>query len=654
MAEPVLNLSISGKNRQLKQLVGKNGYICNCSPAGAFPSDNLRNNKKMNRQTTHVSKRVVLPILFILAGFQLIQAQNGVVSEYFKNPQLMVKYADSCARFWTKVHDPEYDGFYVEVGRQGNVLDNNKKSIVCESRDAYGFSRVFMLTGNRIYLDMAASAIRFMRDHLYDTQYGGWFTRCDRTGNNPYTGSKTAFDHHYALLGLMANYEATGDTAVLHLLQKGYQFDESRFWDADSLHYGYYTTVNRDGSNGTGKSFNATVDAVTTHLYNLYLITGDEKYAKRLTLMAQNMLDYLYGNMASQVIGFPEDFNTSWVINAGDKRTIMGHVLKTGWCLARIYKIDPRPEYLQASKQLVDHVLEKGYDHVNGGPYKDYDRTTGAMMMYGAYDKAKAWWQVEQAITSGLLLFEITEDGKYLKMADESLDFFMHYFVDAQYGEVFADRSETGGRVYYSGGYWDENKGSESKAAYHSIETAYYSYMYGNLIINNQPFTLNYYYTPMDSVRVVRMNPLAVDFEHFKISSVTLDGSAYTNFDPDSRLLTIPAQTGGLYAVTYKSTKTYVAGLTEVPAANASLKLDVSPNPVVDLASFRMYLPQAGAVSLSICDLNGMIIYQVNSKFSTAGNHTMEWNAATCPRGLYIIRLVSGNQVLTAKMVVSK
>ena len=97
-----------------------------------------------------------------------------------------------------------------------------------------------------------------------------------------------------------------------------------------------------------------------------------------------------------------------------------------------------------------------------------------------------------------------------------------------------------------------------------------------------------------------------------------------------------------------------MAGLTEVPAANASLKLDVSPNPVVDLASFRMYLPQAGAVSLSICDLNGMIIYQVNSKFSTAGNHTMEWNAATCPRGLYIIRLVSGNQVLTAKMVVSK
>ena len=598
-------------------------------------------------------KSILLTLLFILTSIQLLPAQNPVVSEYFKNPQLMVKYADSCAQFWTKVHDEQYDGFYVEVGRQGNVLDNNKKSIVCESRDAYGFSRVFMLTGNRMYLDMAASAIRFMRDHLWDTQYGGWFTRCDRAGNNPYTGSKTAFDHHYALLGLMANYEATGDTAVLHLLQKGYEFDESHFWDADSLNYGYYSTVNRDGSNGTGKSFNATVDAVTTHLYNLYLMTGEEKYAARLTQMAQNMLDYLVGNMPAQKIGFPEDFNTSWVINSGDTRTIMGHVLKTGWCLARIYKIDPRPEYLQAAKQLVDHVLEKGYDHVNGGPYKDYDRTTGEMMMYGAYDKAKAWWQMEQAVTSGLLLFEITEDPKYLKMADESLDFFMHYFVDSEYGEVYADRSETGGRVHYSGGFWDENKGSESKAAYHSIETAYYSYMYGNLIVNNHPFTLNYYYQPMDSVRVIRMNPLAVDFDHFRISSVTLDSAVYTNFDSVNRLLTIPSQTGGQFAVTYKSTKIYLAGVSELLAGNPSLKLDVSPNPVVDRTSLRMYLPQAGAVSIFFYDLNGLLKDQVNHKFPTAGNQSLEWNVSTWPRGMYIVKLISGNQVVTAKMVVA-
>jgi len=608
----------------------------------------------MKKKNVYSTKYWFVSIIILLANFQFVAAQNLVESEYFKNPQLMVNFADNCAKFWSKVHDDTYGGFYVEIGRQGNVLNYNKKSLVSQSRDAYGFSRAYMLTGNKTYLDMAASAIRFMQDHLYDKQYGGWFVRCDRDGSNPYTGDKTAFDQHYALLGLMANFEATGDTAVLHLLQKGYQFDETYFWDKDALHYGYYNKVNRNGTNGSGKSFNATVDAVTTHLYNLYLLTGEQKYALRLTQMAQNMLDYLEGNMATQIIGFPEDFTTDWSINTNDKRTIMGHVLKTGWCLARIYKIDPRPEYLQAAIHLVDHVLEKGYDHVNGGPYKDYDRTTGTMMMYGAYNKAKAWWQMEQAITSGLILFEITQESKYLKMADESLDFFMHYFVDADYGEVYADRSETGGRVAYSGGYWDENKGSESKAAYHSIETAYYAYMYGNLIVNNNSFTLNYNYQSMDSLRVFRMNPLEADFASFKISAVTLNGEAYTNFGAENRMLTIPPLTGGQFAVTYNSTKNYVAAVSKVSATNAKLLLDISPNPVSDVANFQIYLPKASEVVIQIFDMSGKLKEQINPKMFGSGNQAIEWKPSDYAQGFYIVKLIANNQMVNMKMSVLK
>jgi hypothetical protein len=69
---------------------------------------------------------------------------------------------------------------------------------------------------------------------------------------------------------------------------------------------------------------------------------------------------------------------------------------------------------LASARLLVDHVLQKGYDHKFGGPYKDYDRISGEMYLYGASDTAKAWWQIEQAITSGLLLWEITREVKYL------------------------------------------------------------------------------------------------------------------------------------------------------------------------------------------------------------------------------------------------
>jgi hypothetical protein len=66
-----------------------------------------------------------------------------------------------------------------------------------------------------------------------------------------------------------------------------------------------------------------------------------------------------------------------------------------------------------------------------------------------------------------------------------------------------------------------------------------------------------------------------------------------------------------------------------------------------------MYLPQAGAVSIFFYDLNGLLKDQVNRKFPTAGNQNLEWNVSTWPRGMYIVKLISGKQIVTSKMVVS-
>lgn len=100
-------------------------------------------------------------------------------------------------------------------------------------------------------------------------------------------------------------------------------------------------------------------------------------------------------------------------------------------------------------------------------------------------------------------------------MADESLKFFMEYFVDPVYGEVYADRSREGGRVSYSGGFWDENKGSMGKAAYHSIETAYYSYLYAKLVLQRDTARLYYHFKPVNFERQIRMNPVQSILKNF-------------------------------------------------------------------------------------------------------------------------------------------
>ena len=122
------------------------------------------------------------------------------------------------------------------------------------------------------------------------------------------------------------------------------------------------------------------------------------------------------------------------------------------------------------------------------------------MLLWGLQDSAKAWWQMEQAIVAGLQMYNLTGQDWYLQMADETINFFMQYFVDHQNGEVYADRTRYGGYA------WNEAKGNSGKSGYHSIETGYYTYLYGNLLYQFQPAVLNYNFYSLPVDREINLN----------------------------------------------------------------------------------------------------------------------------------------------------
>jgi mannose/cellobiose epimerase-like protein (N-acyl-D-glucosamine 2-epimerase family) len=577
--------------------------------------------------------------------------QYTIQSQYLQNPDLLIPYVEDCADFWIGAHDDVYGGFFVDINRMGNVTNDSYKTVVNNSRDAYGLTRAYMLTGNEAYLEKAASAITFMQDHLWDEVYGGWYNQCNRDGSSPSLGDKTAFDQHYGLLGLTAYFEATTNGTAMQYIENGFNFMDTYMWDTRPDYLGYYDVVSHTGSNPSGKTFNSTADAVTTHLYNLYLLTQDQEYFDRLMVMKANLQDHFVGSMDQQVIGFAEAYDSNWNIDPSEERTIMGHVLKTAWCLGRTHTIEADQSAIDDAYLLVDDVWNNGYDHEYGGPYKDYNRLTGEMYMYGANDIAKAWWQMEQAVTSGLLLFDITRGGRYLRMADESLDFFMEYFVDDTYNEVFADRSRTGGRVYYNGGYWDENKGSGWKAGYHSIETGYYAYLYGKLVLNDEPVTLYYKYQAADTARIIYMNPLATDFSQLEVTAVTKDDVAYTDFNGTNRTLNLPAGTSGTFAITYKYNNAGSVNIDEIAQNTAPFQvIGAYPNPFISQAKISLKVRQPGEISFSVYNTSGQLIESkvLNEK---QGEKQISIDGNNLPEGLYIYKLSVDGYETTGKIM---
>ncbi|NQV16007.1 AGE family epimerase/isomerase, partial [bacterium] len=563
-------------------------------------------------------------------------------------------YVDSCAQFWMNALDQERGGFYTNIDRYGNVISawGTNKNLLTQTRNVYGFSRAYMMTGDDIYREYAEAGLDFMYEHAWDDINGGWFSQLDINGDViDATSNRSAFDEHYALLGPAAAFEVFGDSLDLSMLLQGYTHLEDVFWDNREGFDGYYDWATYSGSVAYDKSFNATVDAITTHLLSLYLQTEDQIYLDRLHQVCDQIMDHLVASMPAQTIGFVEEFDSNWNWDNGETMTIMGHVLKSAWCLMRVYHLDPRPEYLEAAELLAADVLDNGYDHDFGGPYKDYNRTTGEMLMWGNPDTAKAWWQMEQAITAGLELWSVTENDSYLQMADETLHFFMQHFVDHTYGDVYENRTRYGDQT------WGLNKGGGGKAGYHSIETGYYTYIYGSLFFHNSPFSLYYWFETESVERTVKLNPIMSDSYPLSIESIQMNGEDYTGFEQDGRNLIIPADIGGEFLVTFIPSDQTSSTSSFEPV---SIRLSPSfPNPFNAQTTFEFRIAGQGRIKIAVFNMMGQEVRSVLDEVLIPGIYQSSWDGRNqimeeVPTGVYLIRLEQGSIHQTQKVLLLK
>lgn len=296
-----------------------------------------------------------------------------------------------------------------------------------------------------------------------------------------------------------------------------------------------------DWSNLSDKSLGTNMDGITTHVETYYLLNLKPENKQRFLLLADN-LNNIVKTMEGRHFGFIEYYDKDWNPLAVRPQTTSGNFLKPAWCLARAYLVEPKEEYREGAAKLIDQLLaSKAYDSENGGGYTLLDTQTG-----NPIEERKTWWELEQAVTSGLTNYYISRDIRYLKMADQSMDFFMNHMYDAQFGDVYNSTGAKGENP-------DTVKGNYWKGAYHSMELFYYTYLYGNLMLQNKPVTLYYSIDPVGEEREISLNPVSLGKNKLLISSVALDGKVYRDFEPERTLLKLPANVGGEFRVTFKS-----------------------------------------------------------------------------------------------------
>jgi hypothetical protein len=216
---------------------------------------------------------------------------------------------------------------------------------------------------------------------------------------------------------------------------------------------------------------------------------------------------------------------------------------------------------------------------------------------------------------------------------------------------VYADITRYGGFA------WNEAKGNSGKSGYHSIETGYYTYLYGNLLYKFQPAVLHYNFKPLPADREINLTPLAINDSSLIISEVLLEGQSYANYNPTSRILNLPAGTGGHFTVTFEPIITSVAP-EDIAIADGFKLMQNYPNPFNPTTKIRYQIPASlnpskggTLITLKVYDILGREITTLVNKEQSSGVYEIEFDGSELSSGIYVYQLRAGNLIQNKKMV---
>ena len=503
---------------------------------------------------------------------QFILFLGRKADEYvIERPDWWVKQIEEIGDFYLQAQfgdgPVDYRGYRTLIKLGGEKeKDNYRQETDTISRLIYGLSSAYMLTGEDRFLEAADKGTEYLREHFRfydaDEKIIYWYHGIDVQGRRETKVFASefgddyyavpAYEQIYALAGPIQNYRITGDPRILRDAELTVDLFD-RFY-LDRNYGGYFShldPVTLDprseslGANKGKKNWNSVGDHAPAYLINLWLATGEDRYARMLEGTFDTIAKYFPNYDESPFVQekFLEDWSPDRTHMWQQNRGVVGHNLKIAWNLMRMYSLKAKPEYEALARKIAEVMPAVGGDQLRGGWYDvmERERVAGETDYHFAFHDRKAWWQQEQGILAYLILNGVLGGDDYLRIARESSAFYNAFFLDHNDGAVYFNVLANG--IAYLLG-TERFKGSHSMSMYHSGELAYLAQVYTNLLITKQPLDL--YFKPLPGAfkrNILRVSPDILPPGSIRIGAVEIDGKPYTDFDAEGLTVKLPDTT---------------------------------------------------------------------------------------------------------------
>jgi mannose/cellobiose epimerase-like protein (N-acyl-D-glucosamine 2-epimerase family) len=486
----------------------------------------------------------------------------------FEGPDWWVRQVRQLADFYLKAQfgagPVDYKNYRTVIKLSGEKpADNYRQETDTISRLVYGFATAYMLTGDERYLEGAVKGTEYLREHMRfkdrESNVLYWYHGIDVHGQREDKVFASefgddffaipAYEQIYALAGPVQTYRITGDQRLLSDAQMTVDLFDRHFLDRDGGGYfSHLDPVTLDprspalGANRAKKNWNSVGDHAPAYLINLYLATGEERYARMLEYTFDTIVahfpDYEHSPFVQE--RFHEDWSHDRTHMWQQDRAVVGHNLKIAWNLTRFYNLRPKKEYAELARKIAAVMPAAGSDRQRGGWYDVIERLRGPgeeVYRFAFHDR-KAWWQQEQAILAYYILAGVLGGEDYRCLARDSAAFYNAFFLDHDDGAIYFSVLASG--IPYLMG-TERLKGSHSMSAYHMTELCYLAQVYLNLLLTKQPLELHF--RPLPGAfrdNLLHVSPDLLPPGRVRLGEVWIDDRPYTSFDAERLTVVLP------------------------------------------------------------------------------------------------------------------
>jgi mannose/cellobiose epimerase-like protein (N-acyl-D-glucosamine 2-epimerase family) len=200
--------------------------------------------------------------------------------------------------FWMERSlDPECGGFLPFFDRDGRATGETEKTFLSQIRMLYTMSSAHRAGyGDGRCRELADMAARFILDHYWDAEYGGWYWIADRKGN-PTNKSKVGYGHCFGIYAFSEYFLATGNADGRKAANATYQAVCEHM--VDTRHGGFIELMQRDWQPERPGRFGGDRKSLDVHMHMMealttyYEMTGHPTHRRRL----MEIIDLLLSRM---------------------------------------------------------------------------------------------------------------------------------------------------------------------------------------------------------------------------------------------------------------------------------------------------------------------------------------------------------------------